>query len=186
MRLLLALGALIVCLSTGPIRAQQPPLPKAESQDPQPTASAAAERVAVPAGPQLIPPPLLAPDVSPSATPAPNSPTIPQLDEAFKQSPLSAAAENSRRHSEWRALRNRVVADPRVVTALAAAETARTDLEKRRLLRQYYELFYAQMIGLAATPELKTYLNDRKNERLAALPQPRVRPTSTPSSPPKG
>ena len=48
-----------------------------------------------------------------------------------------------------------MVVDPQVEKALAAAEAARTDLEKRKLLRQYYELYYAKMIGLASKPDLK-------------------------------
>ena len=185
MRLLPPLGALIVFLSTGTIRSQEPPLPKPQSQDPQPTVSPATGTVAAPAAPELIPPPILAPDIPVGSPPIPNPPTIPQLDEAFKQSPLSVAAENARHHLEWRALRNRAVADPQVEKALAAAETARTDLEKRKLLRQYYELYYAKMIGLASTPDLKAYLNAKKNDQLRALPQPRVRPTPSPSPTPQ-
>ncbi|MFN2509066.1 MAG: hypothetical protein ABR589_09880 [Chthoniobacterales bacterium] len=67
-----------------------------------------------------------------------------------------------------------------VKAALATANSARTDLEKRKLLRVYYEMLYAKMTALAA-PEMKTYLNDKKNEALNALPQPRVRPDASPS-----
>jgi len=98
---------------------------------------------------------------------------------------LSASAENAKYHLKWRELRNRVASDPQVVNALAAAEAAHTDLEKRRVLRQYYEVYYGKMVSLATTPGLKAFVEARKNERLNELPQPRVRPTSTPTPAPK-
>jgi hypothetical protein len=98
---------------------------------------------------------------------------------------LSASAESAKYQLEWRELRNRVAADPHVTRALATAETADTDLEKRQLLRQYYELYYGKMIDLATTPGLKAFVKARKDERLSQLPQPRVRPTSTPTPAPK-
>ncbi|MDQ6623738.1 MAG: hypothetical protein M3Y86_09685 [Verrucomicrobiota bacterium] len=103
------------------------------------------------------------------------------MDEAFKDNPLTTAAADYRQRIEWRKLSNVVVNDSAVKAALAAADAARTDLEKRKLLRRYYDIFFGKMIDLAGTPEMKAYLTARKNEEQAALPQPHVRPE--PSAP---
>ncbi|MDQ6760061.1 MAG: hypothetical protein M3Z32_09380, partial [Acidobacteriota bacterium] len=159
--------------------------PQSESQDPQPGVS-----VTPGLQPSITPPPqLFAPDVlssAPSPAPAllPQALGLPMLEDAFKHNPLSIASEDAKRHAEWRDLRNRLAGDPLLQQARTNVERAPTDYEKRKLLRQYYEQYYARMITLAATPELKVYLAVKRNEQLAALPQPRVRPTPTPSASP--
>jgi cell division septation protein DedD len=106
---------------------------------------------------------------------------LPQLDEVFKEKPLNAAAENQRRLLEFRELRNRIAADRELKAAFGKAQTAGTDLEKRKLLRAYYELYFGKLMAMAKTPELQAYLVAKKNEHLAPLPQPRVRPESVPA-----
>jgi hypothetical protein len=130
--------------------------------------------------PQLIPDDTL-PAVAPNAT----APSLQQLDEAFKEKPISTAAADYRNRLEWRRLRNIVTNDAELKAALATAEAAKTDLQKRKLLRRYYEMCFGRMIRLASTPEMKAYLTARKNEQLGLLPQPHVRPTPTPSPSPK-
>ena len=175
MRRLFSFGYLAFCLNAGLLRAQDAPLPQPETLVAPPPAGTSPSTAAP--VPQLInAPPLLPIDTSPALPPpAPNLPGIPQLDEAFKPPPLQPAAENHRRHVEWRRLKNRVVNDREVKAALAAADAAITDLERRRLLRRYYEVFFGKMIALTG-PEMKSYVNERKNEHLSSLPQPRVRP----------
>ena len=87
-----------------------------------------------------------------------------------------------RAHVEWRALRNKVENDPVLRTARAKAESARTDSEKRELLRRYYVLYYDRIIAIAPA-DAKAYVANRKNQALATLAQPRVRPTPTPEAP---
>ena len=101
---------------------------------------------------------------------------IPQLDESFRQNPVSATAENARKHEEWRQLQNRVANDAEIKAALRTADAAHTDLEKRRLLRTYYEIYFGKMITLASNPEIKTYLVARKAtaRRFAATARPPV------------
>ena len=77
---------------------------------------------------------------------------------------------------EWRKLKNRASADPEVIAAKKAIAAARTDVEKRNLMRAYYKLFYARMQGFAETPEIKAYLEQKKRETLNSLAQPNVRP----------
>jgi hypothetical protein len=117
-------------------------------------------------------------------TPSKSAPPLEELDAAFKRSSLGQAVEEQRMHVEWRKLKNRTVGNPDIVAAKAAAEEARTDLEKRNLMRAYYKLHYTRMQALAATPELKAYLEAKKNAMLASLDQPHVRPSPTPSPSP--
>ncbi len=110
---------------------------------------------------------------------------LPQLDENFKDAPISAAAADYRLRIEWRKLRNQVANESAVKGALATANAAKTDLEKRKLLGHYYELLYGKMLARAATPEIKAYLYARKADQLRVLPQPHVRPEATPAGSPK-
>jgi len=185
MRLLLFSLTVVGCAVASGLRAQDVALPRPATQDPAPLEPTPAATVTpAPAAPELIPADLLpAPNLTAPA-PTLDIPSIEQLDEGLKPPPLSPAAEAQRQHFEWRKLRNRVQNDPAVKAAFAKAEAAPTDLEKRKLLARYYELFYRK-IDAIAPPDMKAYLAQRKREQLALLPQPRVRPeTALPSPPP--
>ena len=116
-----------------------------------------------------------------SPTPPPNGPELPdlkKLDETFtKPKSLGTDADALRIHALWRQLKNRTVNDPDVQAAKKYAQAARTDLEKRKRLSSYYELYYQRMSALATTPELKVALHALKETHQAVLAQPRVRPT---------
>ncbi len=97
------------------------------------------------------------PEVTATISPEPLVPNVPelsQLDEAFKQKSLGKEADQRRLHIEWRELKNRVVNDPSVRAAKAAALAARTDLEKRDRLRNYYNVYYDRMSALASSAEM--------------------------------
>ena len=119
----------------------------------------------------------------PATTPStlPDIPELSQLDEIFKQTSLGKTADNFRLHVEWRQLRNQVVNNPDVVAAKKAAESARTDLEKRERLRQYYNIYYAHMQALAKDPQVKSGLEAMKTAHLSLFDQPHVRPSLSPS-----
>ena len=126
------------------------------------------------------------PEVTTTPFPEPNGPEMPELselDEAFKQRSLGKQADEYRLHIEWRQLRNRVVNDPEVRAAKATAQAARTDLEKRNRLRDYYNVYYARMSALASSDEMKLTLEKFKTQHAGRLSQPRVRP-STDAPPP--
>ena len=178
MRSLLQLWAILFFVSA--LHAQDVDLP-AQSTSPEPstTPSPAPTPIATPA--DLIPPNILPAPAKAPAPPAPSVPTIPQLDEGFKVGPISQPAENRRLHAEWRRLRNKVENDPEIRAARVIAEKAKTDLEKRKLLRRYYELLYAKLNAIAE-PDFRPYLENRKREVLAMLPQPRVRPEAPPTA----
>ena len=172
------LSAIIVAISlcsVAVLPAQEPPLPAA-TETPAATPAPRPE-LNIPEIPLTVEPAPLVPNTSPA--PSKSAPPIEELDAAFKKSSLGQVVEEQRMHVEWRKLKNRTVDDPDIVAAKEAAEKARTDLEKRNLLRAYYKLHYTRMQQLAATPELKAYLEDKKKAFLASLDQPHVRPNPT-------
>jgi len=132
----------------------------------------------------------LEPTPSPIPPNGPQLPEISQLDQTFsKPRSLGKEADLARVHIEWRQLKNRTVNDPEVQAAKAYAQAARTDLEKRNRLRNYYNIYYERMSALATTPEIKLALQGLKISHQGMLAQPRVRPTpdtSTPTPTPSG
>ncbi len=123
----------------------------------------------------------LEPTPSPIPPNGPDLPEISELDQNFsKPRSLGKAADEARMHVEWRQLRNRTVNDPAVQAAKAYAQAARTDLEKRNRLRNYYDIYYQRMSALATTPELQLALQGLKTSHQGLLDQPRVRPSPTP------
>ena len=132
----------------------------------------------------------LEPTPSPVPPNGPELPEISQLDQTFsKPRSLGTEADAARVHVEWRQLKNRTVNDPQVQAAKAYAQAARTDLERRNRLRNYYNVYYERMSALATTPEIKLALQALKTSHQAMLAQPNVRPTpdtSTPTPTPSG
>src|SRR5438477_3914070 len=126
----------------------------------------------------------------PSATAVAAVPERAQIDEIFKQTSLGKDADERRLHIEWRQLQNQVVNDSDIVAAKRSAETARTDLEKRQRLRDYYDLYYGRMRLMARSAEMKTALDRLKIAHLSQITQVRVRHETdsglpTPSPTPK-
>ena len=123
----------------------------------------------------------LEPTPSPVPPNGPDLPEISQLDQTFsKPRSLGKEADAARVHVEWRQLKNRTVNDPQVQAAKAYAQAARTDLEKRNRLRNYYDVYYERMSALASTPEIKLALQALMTSHQSLLDQPRVRPSPTP------
>jgi hypothetical protein len=123
----------------------------------------------------------LEPIPSPVPPNGPELPEISELDQNFsKPRSLGKEADVARVHVEWRQLKNRIVNDPQVQAAKAYAQAARTDLEKRNRLRNYYSVYYERMSALATTPEIKLALQALKTTHQGLLDQPRVRPSPTP------
>ncbi len=120
---------------------------------------------------------------SPEPNGPPDVPELSQLDEAFKQPSLGKEGDERRVHIEWRQLKNQVVNDPEVRAAKATAQAARTDLEKRDRLRDYYSVYYKRMSALASSVEMKLALEGLKSSHVAVLAQPKVRPSTDGSVP---
>ena len=175
MKLFLLRGAIILCLAGSLVRAQDAPLPKPDAQNSTGAAASLSPTPLPTRPPQPLLPPDLLPTSNPTPLPVPDLPTIPEIDEGFKRKPLSRAYETQRKHVEWRRLLNALQNDPVVKSALAKAEAADTDLEKRKLLGRYYDLLYDKLYARAGA-DMRDYLEDRKQDALHDLPQPRVRP----------
>jgi hypothetical protein len=156
--------------------AQEPPLPAA-TETPAPSPGARPQ-LDIPDIPMSVEPTPLVPNTA--ATPKKTLPSITELDAAFQHSSLGQVAEEQRLHMEWRKLQNRASLDPAVIAAKKAIPSARTDVDKRNLRRAYYKIYYANMQALAETPEIKAYLEQKKNAILNSLAQPNVRPEPTP------
>jgi hypothetical protein len=123
------------------------------------------------------------PEAEITPAPPPNGPELPelkQLDEHFKPPSLGKDADAIKLRVEWRRLRNRTVNDPEVQAAKASAQAARTDLEKRNRLREYYSIYYQRMSALTTSAEIKLALEAFKANHQVLLAQPRVRPSPTP------
>jgi len=125
-----------------------------------------------------------------AAAPEPKIPERAQIDEIFKQTSLGKEADERRLHIEWRQLQNEVVNQSDIVAAKKSAERARTDLEKRQRLRDYYELYYGRMRVLARSGEMRSALDQLKLAHLSQLTQAKVRHETdeglpTPSPTPK-
>src|SRR5207244_11558493 len=98
------------------------------------------------------------PDATVTPTVPPNGPELPelkQLDATFKPPNLGSDAEWTKLRVEWRQLRNRTVNDLQVQAANAYAQSARTDLEKRDLLRVYFSIYYYSMNDLTTNSDNK-------------------------------
>jgi len=166
--------ALTAFSSASLVIAQEPPLPAATST---PSASPSARpELNIPDIP--VEPSPLVPNAAP--TPKKNLPSIQELDTAFQHSSLGAAVEEQRLHLEWRKLQNRVSQEADVIAAKKAIGGARTDPEKRDLMRAYYKIFYGRMLALAETPDVKAYLEQRKKDAINGLAEPHLRPEATP------
>ena len=174
------LSALLIFSVAKIALAQEPPLPAATTT-PMPSVTPAPTRpeLNIPDIPMTVEPSPLVPNTSP--TPKKNVPSITELDAAFQQSSLGKEVEQQRLHLEWRKLKNRTSDDPEILAAKNAAAAARTELDKRNKMRAYYKTLYGRMQALADTPELKAYLEQRKQDAINSLAQPHVRPETAAS-----
>ena len=146
---------------------------------PSPAASLPSESPAAVSSP-AVPSPNPAEQSTPALQPSPSaSPVLPELsalDQAFNQTGLGKEADERRTHIEMRKLQNEVARDPGVIAAKTAADHAPTDLEKRRLLREYYNINFSLMSQRASSAALKAAIDQSKREHIGLLAQPKVRP----------
>jgi hypothetical protein len=159
-----------------------------ELQDAPGNSSVLLAQVSVPSSgspqPSATPSPFPSAPIEEGPAASPSLPSVEQLDQMFKQTPLGKAADDARLHAQWRELRNLTANESDLVAARAHAEAATTDLEKRQRLRAYYTAFYDRMRARSSSQELKDFIDARKTEQLALLSQNRVRPGSSPTAGP--
>jgi hypothetical protein len=131
--------------------------------------------------PSLIPPNIL-PGPGPAAFPQiPAAADLQMLNALFKQSSLGKAVDEHRLHLEMVRLLTLIRNHTDLQATRAAADKVSTDLQRRKLLKQYYHQYYDRLRAMADTPELKTYLDGQEAAHTGILAQPRVRPETNPS-----
>ena len=172
---------LIVGLAlTGAIWAEAQSSPSPENPSAQ---ASSAEAAAVPSPsatvavepPSLIPPNILPPP-GPAALPQiPSEPDLQTLNALFKQTSLGKAADEHRLHLKMSALETHIRNDEDLHALNAAANKARTDLERRHRLKVYYKLYFKKLQALASTPDLQDYLRAQEAAHERTLLQPHVR-----------
>src|SRR4051794_4517908 len=114
-------------------------------------------------------------DIPDETTPSPAAPQLPdlsKLDEAFKRTSIGQAGDENRQRIEIQLLRNRFTNDADIKTAKQNAEAARTDVEKREGLRNYYHVLYGRMRRSASSEGTRKALDQEEASHLAALDQP--------------
>ena len=164
--------------------AQSPPSPSNPStQATDPSLAAPSPSPAVPIEPASLIPPDMLPAGGLAALPQiPAAPDLQMLNALFKQSSLGKVADENRLHLQMVKLENRIRNDAALQAARVAADNVSTDLERRRLLKQYYHQYYDRLRAMAETPDLKTYLDGQESAHVGVLAQPRVRPDSNPAT----
>ncbi len=174
----LTLGLL---LSPAFVWAQPSPSPgntSAQAADAQMSASAAAAAPLPSATAPVEPPSLIPANILPAPASLPQIPAAPELEQLnsfFKQSSLGKAADEHRLHVQMAELETRIRNDEDLHAAKASALRAPTDLERRHLLKDYYQLYFRKLRALAGTPDLKAYLDAQEAAHELFLLQPRVR-----------
>lgn len=126
--------------------------------------------------PSLIPPNILPPPLSLPQTPV--APEIGLLNSYFKSTSLGKKADEHRLHVEMVALEAQIRNNADLHALKAAALRAPTDLERRHGLKEYYRRYYGRLRSLAATRELKAYLDAQEAAHKLTVLQPRVRHAS--------
>ena len=179
MNFLLYLILVFTVAAAGTTRAQSSPSPDNSSAQ-----GANAQTVASTASPSpsatvtIEPPSLIPPNILPGADSLPKIPAaqeLEQLNAFFKTTSLGKLADEYRLHLQMVALETRIRNDEDLHALKASALKAPTDLERRHLLKSYYELYFKKLRALATTPDLKAYLDTHEAARKMSLLQPRVR-----------
>ena len=148
----------------------------ARAQQTAPDALAGPSPSVVPVEPPSIIPPNTLPGPGAATLPQiPSAPELQQLSDLFKQSSLGKEGDEHRLHVEMASLKVLLRNDADLHRLRAAADLARTDLERRHAFRAYYEFYYGKLISRAQTPELQAYLKEQRAAHELTLLQPRVR-----------
>ena len=102
-------------------------------------------------------------------------PDLELLNAFFKQTSLGKAADDYRLHLQTAELETQIRNDQDLHALKAKAMQVSTDLERRHLLKAYYQLYYSKLRALTTAPDLVAYLTSQEAGYVASLLQPRVR-----------
>ncbi len=157
----------------------QTPAPENTSVQAANTEAAAAAAAPSPSATAPVEPPsLIPPNILPALETLPKIPAAPELEllnSYFKSTSLGKKADEHRLHLQMVALETQIRNDADLHALKAAALRAPTDLERRHQLKVYYGKYYGKLRSLAATADLKAYLEAEEAAHKVALLQPRVR-----------
>jgi type IV secretory pathway VirB10-like protein len=180
----LFLPLIAALLSLPSLFAQDTPVSPQGEPIPKPVAPSEPGRLElIPSGtPQLSVPPLpdLPPPIQtskPAVKPARPEPAKPQKTQPSRTEAAEADLEERIR---FRAARDKVRQDPALQQQWDRAQEARTDYEKREILKQYYRDFYARVAKADPDPRLKKLIEFNRTRSLNSLEQTRIQPTEPP------
>jgi hypothetical protein len=143
------------------------PLCAQESTDPLPAQAPAGSTAADPDA--LIPePPPLVPKPG-----AEESSSVPSPDQAFKKSKTGAAISGVEQRIRFRKAKTEVLQDAKLDALRSEAYKARTDVEKRAMLKSYYTQLFDRILKIDSS--LKPEVERRRKIALARLDQSRLR-----------
>ena len=152
------------------------PAPAASAGTAAPAEATPSPSATVSVEPASLIPPNILPGLGATGLPQiPAAPDLQMLNALFKQTSLGKAADEYRLHLQMAALETRIRNDDDLHELKASADKARTDLERRRRLRTYYQLYFKKLLASASTPELQANLRAQQAAHEATVLQPRVR-----------
>ena len=173
-------------LSLPPLFAQDPAVSPLDEGTPRPVPPSEPGRLElIPSGtPQLSVPSL--PDLPPPIpTPKPGAKSQGSRPEQGKPRPsepsrTEAAEADLEERIRFRVARDKVRQDPALQMEWDRAQAARTDYEKREILKRYYKEFYARVAKADPDPRLKKLIELNRTRSLRTLEQTRIQPTDPP------
>jgi len=165
--------ALLLSLST--VMAQDAnvvPIPDKVPSEPQPLPLASPSPTPFSLIPDNMPPPLERPshrssEKEPGATPGPAGAVV-------KKNKTEESIDNIADRIKFREAKTKALKDEKVIDLDAQVEAAKTDPEKRALLREYYTVLYAKILKIDGS--IKKLVADRLKQSLNTLDQSKVRP----------
>ena len=119
--------------------------------------------------PDNMPPPVEKPSHRGTAT-SDTRPAAPIV----KKNKTEENTDNIADRIKFREAKTKAIKDEKVIDLEAQAEAAKTDPEKRAILRQYYTVLYAKILKIDGS--IKKLVAERLKQSLNSLDQSRVRP----------
>jgi hypothetical protein len=173
-------------LSLPPLFAQDPAVSPQGEGTPRPVAPSQPGRLElIPSGSPESPVsslPELPPPIQTSKPGAKSQGARPESGKPGKSeaSRTEAAEADLEERIRFRAARDKVRQDPALQMEWDRAQAARTDYEKREILKQYYREFYARVAKADPDPRLKKLIEFNRASSLRSLEQTRIQPTEPP------
>lgn len=166
--------ALLLSLSTGLAQdASVVPIPDSVPSEPQPLPLASPSPTPFSLMPDNMPPPVQKP--SHRSTDSSTETSRPGVaGPVVKKNKTEENIDNIADRIKFREAKTKALRDQKVIDLDAQVAAARTDPEKRALLKEYYTTLYGKILKIDGS--LKKLVADRLKQSLNALDQSKVRP----------